>query len=248
MSISRLARAIAPSPTFALNEEARLLRERGEAVRGPEPQPPPAEPDAKDQYNFTDPESRIMQAGNGDPFEQAYNAQAAVEVESRLIVGQGVSNAPNDKEQLVPTVGAMDPAAGPVETVLADSGFFSERAVKAVEQGADGTPTGREVLAAVEKTSHHRRVQDLEKKADPMAPEPGASAMEVMRYRLKTPAGRAKYRLRQQTGEPVFGIIKRVMGFRRFLLRGLTKVRLEWTLVSTAYNLKRLHRMATAVG
>jgi len=189
-----------------------------------------------------------MKAGNGDHFEQAYNAQAAVEVESRLIVGEGVSNAPNDKEQLVPTVGAIIPSAGQVETVLADSGLFSERAVKAVEQSADGTPTGMEVLAAVEKTSHHRSVQDLEKKADPVAPGPGASVIEVMRYRMKTPAGRAKYRLRQQTVEPVFGIIQSVMGFRRFLLRGLAKVRLEWTLVSTAYHLKRLHRMATAVG
>ena len=171
-----------------------------------------------------------------------------MEVESRLIVGKAVSNAPNDKEQLVPTVGAIIPSAGQVETVLADSGLFSERAVKAVEQSADGTPTGMEVLAAVEKTSHHRSVQDLEKKADPVAPGPGASVIEVMRYRMKTPAGRAKYRLRQQTVEPVFGIIKSVMGFRRFLLRGLAKVRLEWTLVSTAYNLKRLHRMVTEVG
>ena len=212
------------------------------------PRPPSEAPRAKDQYNFTDPESRIMKAGNGDHFEQAYNAQAAVEVESRLIVGEGVSNAPNDKEQLVPTVGAIIPSAGQVETVLADSGLFSERAVKAVEQSADGTPTGMEVLAAVEKTSHHRSVQDLEKKADPVAPGPGVSVIEVMRYRMKTPAGRAKYRLRQQTVEPVFGIIQSVMGFRRFLLRGLAKVRLEWTLVSTAYHLKRLHRMATAVG
>ena len=220
----------------------------GKAAGDSEPRSSSEAPRAKDQYNFTDPESRIMKAGNGDHFEQAYNAQAAVEVESRLIVGEAVSNAPNDKEQLVPTVGAIVPAAGSVDTVLADSGFFSERAVKAVEQSADGTPTGIEVLAAVEKTSHHRTVQDLEQKAGPVAPEPGASVIEVMRYRLKTPAGRAKYRLRQQTVEPVFGIIKSVMGFRRFLLRGLAKVRLEWTLVSTAYNLKRLHRMATAVG
>ena len=118
----------------------------------------------------------------------------------------------------------------------------------ASKHSADGTPTGIEVLAAVEKTSHHRTVQDLEQQAGPVAPGPGASVMEVMRYRLKTPAGRAKYRLRQQTAEPVFGMIKSAMGFRRFLLRGLAKVRLEWTRVSTAYNLKRLHRMATAVG
>ena len=95
----------------------------------------------------------------------------------------------------------------------------------------------------MEKKAHHRTVSDLEQKSEPSAPVPGASISEVMHYRMKTAAGRAKYKLRQQTVEPIFGIIKSVLGFRQFLLRGLEKVELEWGLVCLAYNLKRLHRM-----
>jgi len=99
------------------------------------------------------------------------------------------------------------------------------------------------VYAAVEKTGHHRNVADLEKKPEPAPPPADASVSEVMRHRLKTTAGQALYKLRQQTVEPVFGIIKSVLGFRQFRLRGRAKVALEWTLVCLAYNLKRLHRL-----
>jgi transposase len=216
-------------------------RENGETVRGAEPQEPSGQPQGKDQYNFTDPASRIMKAGGGkDHFEQAYNAQAAVEVDSRLIVGQRVSDAPNDKKELVATVAAVKTeVVGAVGTVLADSGYYSEAAVKAVE--ANGGP---QVLAAVERKSHHRTVEDLEPRADPPPPGPEAGMMETMKWRLSTQAGQALYKLRQQTVEPVFGILKEAMGFRRFLLRGLEQVSLEWTLVCVAYNLKRLHRLA----
>jgi hypothetical protein len=187
-----------------------------------------------------------MKAGSGDHFEQAYNAQAAVEVGSRLIVGQRVSNAANDKKQLVPTVAAIPQSVGTIEAVLTDSGFYSEEAVKEVETSQDGGDSGTKVYAAMEKTSHHRTVGDLEQKPEPEAPAPGAPVAEVMKHRLRTREGKAKYKLRQQTAEPVFGIIKSVMGFRRFLLRGLEKVSIEWTWVSLAYNLKRMHRMQWA--
>ncbi len=216
---------------------------RGETVRGPGPQAPTPEPQPKDQYNFTDPESRIMKAGNGQHFEQSYNPQAAVEVESRLIVGERVSVAPNDKEQLVPNVAAVAAAGTDLAAVLVDNGFFSEAAVRAVEQTATGEPSGTVVYAAVEKTGHHRSVADLEKQADPEPPPVSASKTEVMRHRLKTKAGKALYKLRQQTVEPVFGIIKSVLGFRQFRLRGLEKVSLEWTLVCLSYNFRRLHRL-----
>jgi hypothetical protein len=113
--------------------ELDLRQAEGKKLTGRGPQPPKSQPGARDQYNFTDPESRIMKAGNGEHFEQAYNAQAAVEVESRLIVGQRVSDAGNDKEQLVPTVAAIPDGVGAVEAVLIDSGFYSEAAVKEVE-------------------------------------------------------------------------------------------------------------------
>jgi hypothetical protein len=182
-----------------------------------------------------------MKAGSGSHFEQAYNAQAAAEVESRLIVGARVSPAPNDKEQLVPTGQGIPAEAGSVAAVLVDSGFHSENAVHAVEHTASGAPSGTVVYAAVEKTGHHRSVADLEKKPEAEPPTTGASGTEIMRHRLKTRAGRTLYKLRQQTIEPIFGIIKAALGFRQFRLRGLAKVSLEWMLVCLAYNVRRLH-------
>ncbi len=150
------ARAQARYAVQVAEHEAKLAAcaakaERGEPVRGPAPAAPSPTPAPKDQYNFTDPESRIMKAGNGQHFDQCYNAQAAVEVDSRLIVGQRVSVAPNDKQELVPTLAAIPAAAGAVAVALVDSGFYSAAAVRQVEQTAAGTPTGTRVYAAVEK-------------------------------------------------------------------------------------------------
>src|SRR5712692_5005090 len=224
----------------AKQAQRQAQREAGQKPRGTEPTPPRETPDPKAQYNFTDPESRIMKAGNGQHFEQAYNAQAAVD-EQMLIVGERVSVAPNDKQELAPTVAAISPGvAEEVKAVLVDSGFYSEAAVATVEQKPDGTPTGIKVYAAVEKHSHHKTVADLLPQPEPVTPGPEASAKEVMAHRLKTGTGKALYKLRKQTVEPVFGIIKEVMGFRQFLLRGREKVSLEWTLVCVSYNLKRM--------
>ena len=227
--------------------ERAALKERGEKPRGSEPKAPSEAPKPSDQYNFTDPASRIMKAGNGQHFEQSYNAQAAVEVDSRLIVGERVSQGPNDKQELVPSVAAIGQPVESVGAVLADSGFYSEAAVQTVEGTGPGRPTGTIVYAAMEKKEHHRTVSDLEQKPEPEVPGPEASTSDVMKYRLRTAEGRAKYKLRQQTVEPVFGIIKSVLGFRQFLLRGLQKVQLEWQLVCLAYNLKRLHRMGAGL-
>jgi transposase len=227
--------------------ERAAKKERGEKVGAHTPQPPTPGPGPGDQHNFTDPESRIMKAGNGNHFEQSYNAQAAVEVESRLIVGQRVSQSPNDKQELVPTLAVIPAAAGSVAAVLVDSGFFSEKAVRQIERTEPGAPAGTLVYAAVEKTGHHRSVTDLEVKPEPESTVAEASVKEVMRHRLKTTAGKRLYKLRQQTVEPVFGIIKAVLGFRQFRLRGQAKVSLEWTLVCLAYNLKRLHRLGAGL-
>jgi transposase len=223
--------------------ERKARQEQGKKVGGKPPTPPSPEPGPKDQYNFTDPESRIMKAGNGQHFEQSFIAQAAVEVESRLIVGERVSQAPNDKQELVPTVASIPGEAGKVGAVLADNGFFSEKAMEQVEKNTAGEPTGIIVYAPLDKTSHHRTVEDLEKKPEPEAPSAGASMSEIMRQRMKTSSGKALYKLRQQTVEPIFGIIKSVIGFRQFLLRGLDKVTLEWELVCLAYNFRRLHTL-----
>jgi hypothetical protein len=209
----------------------------GKKPRGREPKRPPEGPQPKDQYNFTDPESRMMKTADG--FQQTYNAQAALEIQSRLVVSRAVTDAPNDKEQLVPTLDALSPVVKSIGAVLIDSGFYSEEAVAAAEQSREGTPAPK-VYAATGRQPHGRTVAQLEARADPPAPGADASAKEIMAHRLATQAGRKLYAQRKQTIEPVFGIIKAAMGFRRFSLRGLAKVRTEWTLVTLAYNLKRL--------
>jgi transposase len=221
-------------------------RAEGKAPRGKKPQPPGDAPGPKEQYNFTDPQSRIMPVSGGG-FEQCYNAQAAVEVESRLIVGQRVSEATNDKEQLEPSLGVVVAEAGAVREVLIDSGFVSEAAVCAVEVRPGGNETGVRVLAAMGRERHGRRVSDLEKKDDPAPPGADAPWSERMAHRVATKAGRARYKLRQQTVEPIFGIIKSAMGFRCFRLRGQAGAALEWSLVTLAYNLRRLHRLGAVL-
>lgn len=209
--------------------------------------PPPTPPGPKDQHNFTDPESRIMPAGGQGRFEQAYNAQAAVEIESRLIVGAHLTQDTNDKQQLVPTVAAIAPVVGNVKEVLVDSGYVSQTAISQLEISPDGRPSGLTVLAAVEREHHGRTLTQLQARCDPAPPAQSAPFLQRLAHRTATHAGRARYKLRQQTVEPVFGIIKAVLGFRRFLLRGLHKASLEWSLVCSAYNLKRLHRLETVL-
>ncbi len=228
--------------------EAKLARRaqreaEGRKPGGRAPQPPEERPAPKEQYNFTDPESRIMKTRSG--FEQCYNGQLAVDAEgSLLIVGEHLSAAPNDKEQLLPGVASIDPAHRQATAVLVDSGFMSAPAIAQVEAPAAGQPR-KTVYGALQRESHHRTLAQLE--AQEKEPEPlpaGASAPEKMAHRLATPAGRKLYALRKQTVEPVFGIIKETMGFRRFSLRGKANAAREWTLVCLAYNMKRLHRLA----
>lgn len=217
-------------------------RKAGQNPRGRDPEAPGRNPEEKAQYNFTDPESRIMKMGNRSGFEQCYNAQAAVDTEgSYLILGQRVSDHPNDKQELKPTVQSVDEAVREVNEVLAESGYFSEEAVRDVEGNGQRT-----VYAAVEKIPHGRRVEDLEKHADPTPPDEGAGLIEQMRWRLCTKNGKARYKLRKQTVEPVFGIIKEAMGFRQFHLRGRPKVELEWNLLSLAYNMRRMFNLVGA--
>jgi len=223
----------------ALKAKREAQRQAGKKPRGREPKAPSQEPPANKQYNFTDPQSHIMKDGDG--FVQAHNAQAVVDTDSLLIVGQRVSGEPNDKKELKADLQSMAPVCGAPEAVLADSGFYSEEQVQEVQK--DDGPC---VYVAVDKTHHGRSVEDLQAREDPPAPTPEASVTETMRHRLATKAGRKLYGLRKQTVEPVFGIIKEVLGFRRFSMRGRHKAELEWCLVCTAYNLKRLFNLQAA--
>ena len=206
----------------------------GKKPRGRPPTPPTAGPGSKDQVNLTDPDSRIMPAPGGG-FEQSYNAQAAVDTETMLVVAPGLTQAANDKQQLTPMLDALGelPAdLGTVTELLGDSGYFSAANVSACLDAAI------EPLLATGRESHHLSLQERFGEPAPLL-EP-AAAVAQMAYRLKTGAGRAAYGLRKQTVEPVFGIIKAVMRFRQFLLRGLAAARGEWSLVTMAWNIRRM--------
>jgi transposase len=210
-------------------EQATGKKPRGTSPKAPEPGPKPA-----DQINLTDEESRIMPVSGGG-FEQAYNAQAAVNTGSMLVVATGVTHAPNDKEQVEPmlvTLHAQSATRNEVTHLIADTGFSSEKNIRACEAAHI------EPLIAVAKEEHHPGWKARHREPPPLPED--ATPMQVMAHRLKTKTGRAAYALRKQTVEPVFGIIKSVMGFRQFSLRGLKKVQGEWKLVCLAWNVKRM--------
>ncbi|GHV34477.1 hypothetical protein AGMMS4952_26880 [Spirochaetia bacterium] len=238
-----------------VQEREKRERETGKKPGGKAPKPPSDTPPDTSQFNFTDSDSRIMKAGNGNHFEQAYNGEAAVDTEgSMLLLGGQVTNHANDKEELSATVDSVLDEVRKISDVSADTGFFSAKEIEAVEKKTideEGTEVqeGPIVYCAVKKQSHHRTVEDLEQKPDiPPPPPQGASMKEQSdqrsaAHRLQTPEGKATYKKRKETVEPVFGIIKSVIGFRQFLLRGLEKVDTEWSIVKLAYNFKRLHRL-----
>jgi len=191
-----------------------------------------AKPEAKMQYNFTDPESRIMPGADG--FVQAYNAQIAVEPDFQLIVGQRVTQACNDKQQLVPTLEAVREQAGQKpQEIVTDSGYCSEANLKYLEKRK------MEGFIATDRESYRDRHQP-----GPRGPLPkGATRVERMRRKLQTKVGAAIYSKRKVVVEPVFGQIKQARGFRQFLLRGLGKVQGEWAMICLTHNILKLHRL-----
>ena len=199
-----------------------------------------AKPGEKDQYNFSDPESRIMKSGDG--FVQGYNAQAAVEEGWGIIVGQFVTQAANDKEQLQPMVAAMERQSGQrPEAILADSGYCSEANLTYLE--SDGCPE-RKINAYI---ATGRKKHGEQSKWCRRGPLPaGATRVERMARKLQTKAGKAVYAARKCVVEPVFGQIKQARGFRQFVLRGAKKVKGEWALVCTTHNILRLYAAARA--
>jgi transposase len=189
-------------------------------------------PEDKQQYNFTDSQSRIMKGSDG--FVQGYNCQIAVEENFQLIVGQAVTQEANDKKQLEPMVEAIEEQAGQKpEAILADSGYGSEENFKYLRRRhIDG-------YVATERQKHGE--QRLVCKRGPLPK--GANAVERMKRKLQTQVGRRIYAMRKAIVEPVFGQIKQVRGFRQFLLRGLEKVQMEWALVCLTHNVLKLHRI-----
>ena len=209
---------------------------------GPTPKPPSEKPEPDEQINLTDADAHLMRKSTREGYTQSYNAQAVVDADgTQLIVGQRVSNCVSDANQLIPTLQTVPGTLGRPTKALADCGFANRTVFE--ELGAEiGAP---ELFVSV-----HREDAHAERRYDYRPPgkrhQPRAITHPVllaMAAKLKTDEGRALYRRRACTVEPVFGIIKQVLGFRQFLLRGLTKVAGEWNLVCLAYNLKRLHAL-----
>ena len=221
-----------------IKEAKRALQERARQQAVTEGRDPKqAQPKDKDQYNFTDPESRIMKGADG--FVQAYNAQAAVEPDLQLIVGQTVTQAANDKQQLMPLVEVIEQQSGQrPEEVLADSGYCSEPNLEALESAQH--PERRiEGYVATERQKHGEHREPC-----PKGPLPkGATRVDRMRRKLKTKAGKAVYAARKAIVEPVIGQIKHARGFRQFLMRGIEKVRGEWSLVCLTHNILKCYRL-----
>jgi len=181
-----------------------------------------------------------MKAGSGPHFEQCYNAQAAVDTEgSMMVLGCRVSTSPNDKAELAPTVESVDSATRTPDHVLADTGYLSIKQIDEVQ--ADDGPS---VYVATGKGKHGRSLADIEHKNDPPSLPDDAPTLDKLKHRMDTARGRALYRLRKQTVEPVFGIIKHVLGFRQFNLRGHPGADLEWVLLCLAHNTRRLFKLS----
>ena len=212
-------------------------KQSGRRPGGRPPAPPSGTPKDTDQVNFTDEDSRIMPVPGGG-FEQAYNAQAAVDTDSMLVVATALTQATNDKQQVVPMLvplQALPKDLGRVKRLLADTGYASEDNVNACAKAKI------EPLIALGREAHHG--SPFDRFAEP-APLPGKpTPLAAMRHRLQTRRGRKWYALRKCTVEPVFGLIKHVMKFRQFLLRGLASARGEWSLVCLAWNMKRMNAL-----
>jgi transposase len=219
-------------------KRAEQEQKTGRKPRGKGPTPPASgEPGPKDQVNLTDEESRIMPVSGGG-FEQCYNSQAAVDTKTMLIVSQHVTQHTNDKLELLPcleNLAHLPETLGVAKQLIADAGYYSEANIKGCEMH------NVEPFLAAGRERHH--IDFFERFSEPSPLPPEADAGTKMRHKLRTRSGRAIYALRKQVAEPVFGIIKEVMGFRRFLLRGLRSVQGEWSLVCMAFNLKRLHQL-----
>jgi transposase len=217
-----------------LREREEKARREKRKPRGRKPKPPKQGPQAKDQYNFTDPDSRVMKNSRDKGFDQHYNVQVAVDQDSFLIAAHSLSNHPTDRNEAIPTVDAISPEVGRPAAGALDAGYFSESNIAEMEQ------RGIDPYIATGRDSHYKswrmRFAEL-----PEPPPEDATPMVKMAYKLRTEIGQEIYKLRKSTVEPVIGVIKEAIGFRQFSLRGLAAVAGEWCLVCLTFNLKRLH-------
>lgn len=219
-----------------LQERTEEARKTKRGPRGRKPRPPEPGPRDKDQFNFTDPDSRIMKNSTNDGVDQHYNVQVANDQESLLIVANALSNHPNDKREALPTLDAIPAEIREPEAVAMDNGYFSAANITGCQK------RGIVPYIATGREPHHKDWHSFFA-ALPEPPGEDASPKEKMAYQLQTEIGKAIYRLRKCTVEPVIGMIKEILGFRQFSLRGLLAAAGEWCLVCLAFNLKRMHTL-----
>src|SRR6201997_1156968 len=221
-------------------QRAREERARQQAEKAGRAEVQQAQPADQAQYNFTDPESRLMKGSDG--LVQGYNAQAAVEPALQLIVGQSVTPAANDKQQIEPMVQVIEQQSGQrPRGLLADSGYCSEKNLAYLA----ATGQSGHAIDAYIATGKHKHDEYRQPCPRGLLPR-NATQVERMKRKLQTRAGRAIYAARKTIVEPVFGQIKQARGFRQFLLRGLAKVQGEWALVCLTHNILKLHRLCSA--
>jgi transposase len=233
-SLEQEAKAESDAKRKEIAEKEQALKDEGEKRKGTKPKEPSDKPDPKAQRNFTDPESRIMKDGATKSFEQSYNCQAGVDEKSQIIMATGVTQEPNDKQQLEPLVEEIKKNTGGKTPgkISADNGYFSETNIEYLEQEKING------FIAVDRQKHGEVLQQ----AVCGRPPANATNKELMSRKLRTKKGRETYSKRKQIIEPVFGQIKEVRGFRRFLLRGLENVSGEWDLICLTHNLLKLFR------
>ncbi len=230
------ARAEAERADYEAKVAARETR-KGRA-KGKHPKAPDETPRPDEQSNLSDPDSRLMRKSKKHEYRQAYNAQAVVDAGgSQLILGARVSQCASDRNELVADIETIPAELGRPETALADNGYANGEEVESL------AARGIEALVATGAQGRRRRHDFRPAKGQAPPKEPKADWLKAMAGKLESAEGRALYKLRQQTVEPVFGIIKAVLGFTGFSLRGLDKVAGEWDLVALAYNCKRLHKL-----
>lgn len=238
------ARAAAERADYERKVTAREAREG--SAKGPEPKPPNGTPEPEEQINLTDPDARLMRKSKRESYTQSYNAQAVVDAGgSRLIVGQRVSDCASDAGQLESDLQSIPQTLGQPTTALADCGYVDKEVFQRLERER---PELDLYVSVYREDAHAERRYDYRPPDKIKPPKPVVDpVLLAMADKLKTPDGKVIYHQRACTVEPVFGILKAVLGFRQFLLRGLKKVSGEWNLVCLAYNLKRLHRLGAGL-
>ncbi len=215
-----------------LKKREAVKKNTGKNPRGRTPKEPTKEPKETDQYNFTDPESRIMKTSRG--FDQCFNGQAAVN-DDMVIVGAYCNAHVNDKQEFIPTIDSVPPELGKISAAVADTGYFSEDNIT--------NSQGRGIMPIL-STAREKHNTYLESLFNKKIFKDTTTPTERMNMVLESQEGKKSYKKRKQTVEPVFGIIKEILGFRRFSLRGEFETDCEWSLICTAYNLKRFYKMS----